>query len=186
MRRTGGTRIVAALGGVGLAGAALAVVLVAARAQARGDTKRYDGALLSFAYPADATAEAGTDPSADVAVVVRHDDVSATVIASSKRIDGDVEDTAEKWHNARIRNRAAWGVKPSGGPPRDVVRVGERRWIRWRDRIGSVLGAQEQTMTCAPIAGHLACVVASAPVKKREPADALAAQILTTLSIKRR
>jgi hypothetical protein len=179
MSRRGGTRAAVAL-------ALFGVVAVVARVHARGETRRYDGALFSFDYPADMTAETGTDPSADIAVVVRRDDVSATVAASSKRVgEAELEELADKWHNARIRNRAAWGVKPSGGPPRDTVRVGERRWMRWRDRIGSVLGAQEQTMTCGAVAGHLACVIASAPVKKREQADALAAQLLTSLRIHR-
>ncbi len=176
----GGTRAVVALA---LAG----VVAVAVRAHARGESKRYDGALFSFAYPADASAESGTDPSADVAVVVRRDDVSATVIASAKRVgEGELDDLADKWHNARIRNRAAWGVKPSGGPPRDTVRVGDRHWMRWRDRIGSVLGAQEQTMTCGAVSAHLVCVIVYAPQKERERGDVLASQILSSLSIRKR
>lgn len=178
MKRAGGRLRAVAV--VALAAGLLAV------AGAR-ESRRYDGALFSFAYPADASVEPGTDPSADVAVVVRRDDVSATVIASSRRVaDGDLEELADKWHNARIRNRAAWGMKPSGGPPRDDIRVGARHWMRWRDAIRSMLGPQEQSMTCGAVGGHLACVVASAPVKKRDVADALAAQLLTTLSMKRR
>jgi hypothetical protein len=62
------------------------------------------------------------------------------------------------------------------------VRVGERRCVRWRDRIGSVLGPQEQTMTCGNVNGHLACAVVSAPLDKRATADALAASLLGSLS----
>jgi hypothetical protein len=76
-------------------------------------------------------------------------------------------------------------MKTNGGPPRDTVRIGERRWLRWRDRIGSMLGAKEQTMTCGSVGGHLACVVVSAPQKERERADALASQLLSTLAIKK-
>ncbi|MCU1282611.1 MAG: hypothetical protein JWM53_6157, partial [bacterium] len=76
------------------------------------------------------------------------------------------------------------GMKANGGPPRDAVRIADRRWLRWRDHIGSVLGAQDQTMTCGSVAAHLACVIVSAPQKQRERADALAAQILTSLQIR--
>ena len=57
--------------------------------------------------------------------------------------------------------------------------------MRWRDRIGSVLGAQEQTMTCGGVSGHLVCVVVSAPQKDRERADALTAQILSSLAMRK-
>lgn len=170
-----------------VAAAVVGVTLAPGRAGARGDTRRYEGALFSFVYPARASTGPAADPMADVAVVVRDGDVSATVAASARRVsEGELETLADKWHGARIRNRAAWGVKPRGGPPRDLVRIGERRWMRWRDRIGSMLGTQEQTTTCGAVGGHLACVIAAAPVGKREAADALAAQILTTLSLRRR
>jgi hypothetical protein len=93
---------------------------------------------------------------------------------------------ATTWHGAHIKNRAAWGMKADGGPPRESVRVGERHCVRWRDRIGSVLGAQEQTMTCGNVSGHLGCVVVSAPLDKRDAADALTTELLGTLSFFRR
>jgi hypothetical protein len=168
-------------------GALVAALLVAGVAHAE-ESKRYEGSLFQFNYPASATVQPGADPSADVAVTVAwKDEISASVIAGQKRVpEGEVESLATQWHGARIKNRAAWGMKTHGGPPRDLVRIGERRWLRWRDRIGSVLGAQEQTMTCGAVGGHLACVVVSAPQKERERADALAAQLLSSLTIKKR
>ena len=40
-------------------------------------------------------------------------------------------------------------------------------------------------MTCGAVAAHLVCVVVSAPTKERERGDALAAQILSTLAIRK-
>jgi hypothetical protein len=158
-----------------------------ARARAEG-RKRYEGAFFSFAIPDGATAKPGSDVSADAAVSVSSGDGSiiASVLAGARRIaDGEIESTAAEWHGARVKNRAAWGMKANGGPPRETVRIAERRWLRWRDRIGSVLGAQEQTMTCGGINGHLGCVVVSAPAKDRETADALAAELIASFKIRR-
>jgi hypothetical protein len=150
--------------------------------------QRFEGTLFSFTYPASAATAPGSDPSADVAVTVTlAGGISASVIGGNKKIpEGDVENEATAWHGARIKNRAAWGMKAGGGPPRDSVRIGERKWLRWRDRIGSMLGAQEQTMTCGHVSGHLVCAVVSAPVAERERGDALSAQILGSLAIKKK
>jgi hypothetical protein len=176
-----------------LAVAAVAVCVASAglwagAGAARGDgDKRYEGGLFAFHHPAEATVQPGADPSADVAVTVTYKELIASVIAGQKRVpDGEIEALAVAWHGARIKNRAAWGMKANGGPPRDTVRVGDKRWMRWRDRIGSVLGAQEQTMTCGAVSGHLACVVVSAPQKEREQSDALTAQLLGSLTITKR
>jgi len=173
-----------ALGALALAAG---VVWFAGDARAEG-AQRFEGTLFTFSYPSSAATAPGTDPSADVAVTVTlNDGIRASVIGATKRVsDGEVDELATAWHSARIKNRAAWGMKAAGGPPRDAVRIGERRWIRWRDRIGSVLGAQEQTMTCGAVAAHLVCVIVSAPQKERERGDALAAQILSSLTIRRR
>jgi hypothetical protein len=166
---------------------ALAVIALVAGAASAEESKRYDGSLFSFSYPAAAAVQPGADPSADVAVSVSEKEIVASVIAGQKRVaEKDLEELATQWHGARIKNRAAWGMKANGGPPRDSVHIGEKRWLRWRDRIGSVLGAQEQTMTCGGVGGRLACVVVSAPQKQREQADALAAQLLSTLTMKKR
>lgn len=166
---------------------ALAALLLVGGLARADENRRYDGSLFAFSYPASATVAPGSDPSADVAVTVSDGGIVASVIAGNKHVaEKDLEDAATQWHGARIKNRAAWGMKANGGPPRDSVRIGERRWLRWRDRIGSVLGAQEQTMTCGSVGGRLACVVVSAPAKERERADGLAALLLTTLTIKKR
>lgn len=170
-----------------LGGALVALVALAGVAVAQG-SQRFEGTLFTFSYPSSASTAPGTDPSADVAVTVTlGDGISASVIGGSKKIaDGAVEDEASAWHGARIKNRAAWGMKAGGGPPRDTVRIGERKWLRWRDHIGSVLGAQEQTMTCGSVSAHLVCVIVSAPKNARERGDALASQILSSLVVRKR
>lgn len=172
---------------VALAAAACGLASFASDARADG-AQRFEGTLFTFSYPSSAATAPGTDPSADVAVTVTvPGGISASVIGGSKRVsDGEVEELANAWHGARIKNRAAWGMKAAGGPPRDTVRIGGRHWLRWRDRIGSVLGAQEQTMTCGAVSGHLVCVVVYAPQKERDRGDALAAQILSSLSVRKR
>ncbi len=179
--------IARALVALGAAAALAAVALLGGDARADG-AQRFEGTLFTFSYPSSAQTAPGTDPSADVAVnVTLKDGISASVIGGTKKVsDGEVEELATTWHAARIRNRAAWGMKAAGGPPHEAVRVGGRHWLRWRDRIGSMLGAQEQTMTCGAVSAHLVCVVVSAPQKERERGDALAAQILSTLSVRKR
>ena len=172
---------------VALSAAALAAAFVGG--SARGDgAQRFEGTLFTFSHPSSAATAPGTDPSADVAVdVTLPGGIKASVIGGNKRVsDGDAEELATTWHSARIKNRAAWGMKAAGGPPRDTVRIAGRHWWRWRDRIGSVLGAQEQTMTCGAVSAHLVCVVVYAPQKERERGDALAAQILSTLNVRKR
>lgn len=167
---------------------ALATVVGLAGVAAAEGANRFEGTLFSFSYPSSAQTAPGTDPSADVAIAVTLADgsVRANVLGSSKKVgEGELENVANEWHGARIKNRAAWGMKAAGGPPRDSVRVGERKWMRWRDRIGSVLGAQEQTMTCGSVSAHLVCVVSTAPQKERERSDALTAQILSSLVIRK-
>jgi hypothetical protein len=171
-----------------IARALAALLALGGLAWAEG-AQRFEGTLFTFSYPSSAATAPGADPSADVAVTVTlaTGGVSASVIGGHKKIaEGEVENEATAWHGARIKNRAAWGMKAGGGPPRDAVRIGERKWLRWRDRIGSVLGAQEQTMTCGAVAAHLVCVVVSAPQKERERGDALAAQILSTLTMRKK
>ena len=171
-----------------IARALVALLALAGVAAAEG-AQRFEGTLFSFSYPSSAATAPGSDPSADVAVTVTlaGGTATATVMGASKKVaDGEVENEATAWHGARIKNRAAWGMKAGGGPPRDSVRIGDKRWLRWRDRIGSMLGAQEQTMTCGSVSAHLVCGVVSAPIKERERGDALAAQILSTLAVRKR
>ena len=173
---------------VALLGAVAAVVAVVGVGDARAEgAQRFEGKLFTFSYPSSAATAPGADPSADVAVTVTlADGITASVIAGEKKIaDGQLEELATTWHGARIKNRAAWGMKAGGGPPHDLVRIGDKKWLRWRDHIGSVLGAQDQTMTCGAVAAHLTCVVVSAPQKERERADPLTAQILSSLTIRK-
>jgi hypothetical protein len=152
---------------------------------AAAESQHYDGAF-AFAYPAAAKASPSTDVAADLAVAVEWDKLRASVLASAKHVpDGELEALADKWHAARIKNRAAWGMRADGGPPRDSVRIDGKKWLRWRDRIGSVLGAQEQTMTCGGSGGRLACVVVMAPVEDREKGDQLTAMILGSFNPKK-
>jgi hypothetical protein len=168
-----------------IARALVALLALGGVAAAEG-AQRFEGTLFTFSYPSSAATAPGADPSADVAVKVTlaGGTITASVIGATKKVvDGEVDNEATAWHGARIKNRAAWGMKAGGGPPRDTVRIGDKRWMRWRDRIGSMLGAQEQTMTCGSVSAHLVCVVVSAPTKERERGDALAAQILSTLAV---
>ncbi len=167
---------------------ALVAGVVGAGSLALADgAQRFEGTLFSFSYPTSAATAPGADPSADVAIgVTLAGGIRASVIGATKKVpEADVENEATAWHGARIKNRAAWGMKAGGGPPRDSVHIGERKWLRWRDHIGSMLGAQEQTMTCGGVSGHLVCAIVTAPQAERERADALAAQILTSLQIKK-
>jgi hypothetical protein len=162
------------------------LVLALTASAAADERGRYDGARFSFSYPSSATVGDGADPSGNTAVAVSEGEIVATVVASDRRVgDGDIERVATEWHAARIRNRAAWGMRAHAGPPRESVRVGERRWFRWRDRIGSVLGDKEQVMSCTSVSDHLACVAVSAPRKERERVQSLEMLILSTLRVRR-
>ena len=95
--------------------------------------------------------------------------------------DGDLEQAAGERHQARVKNRVAWGMKADGGPPRESVKAGARRAVRWRDRVGGALGASEQLMTCAVAAGKLACVVTLGPPESSDAAEAAATTVLSSL-----
>ncbi len=163
-----------------------AATLAAAFGAGAEEPKRYEGPYFTFDYPASAKATPSSDPTAEGAVTVSDRNITAVVLAGQKRIaDSELEATASTWHAARMKNRAAWGVKAGGGPPHDNVRIGDKRWMRWRDRLGSVLGAQEQSMTCGGINGHLGCVLVTAPEAEREAGDAYAAELLKSFVIHR-
>jgi hypothetical protein len=166
----------------------MALALMAAPVTAAEEFVRWDGPLLSFAHPRQLSAASSSDTNAEVAVSLSGAGLlSATVLAGERRVaDADAAALADKWHSARVKNRAAWGMRANGGPPAETVRIGERRFQRFRDRIGSVLGPSEQTMVCGTISAHLVCVVVSAPASERDHADALAAQILESVTIKKR
>ena len=166
---------------------AAATLAVALGADARAEEpQRYEGPYFTFDYPARAKATPSSDPTAEGAVTVTDKNITAVVLAGQKRIpESELEATAAAWHAARMKNRAAWGVKADGGPPHDNVRIGDKKWMRWRDRLGSVLGAQEQSMTCGGINGHLGCILVTAPEAARDEADAYAAELLKSFVIHR-
>jgi hypothetical protein len=172
----------------------VAVSLACALAYAGGDP-RFEGAGMSFAHPSGWTFEATSDISAESAArgnaavqagqkaTVR----TALVLAGSKKMgDGEMENEAAAWHAAHVRNRSAWGMRSEGGTPREVVKVGGKRAVRYRDQVGSALGANEQTLTCLLVSGRLACVIVSAASESRDAADALSAQILSSLRLQKR
>lgn len=163
-----------------------AATLTMALGAAAEEPQRYEGPFFTFDYPAHAKATPSSDPTAEGAVTISDKNITAVVLAGQKRVpEGELEATAATWHAARMKNRAAWGVKAGGGPPHDSVRIGDKKWMRWRDRLGSVLGAQEQSMTCGGINGHLGCVIVTAPEASREAADAYTAELLKSFVIHR-
>jgi hypothetical protein len=156
--------------------------------------ERYDGAV-AFDHPAGWKTEPTSDISAETAVRLTAPAKggktpplrSALVLVGTKRlVEGDLETEAAGWHAAHVRNRSAWGMKSEGGTPRDLVRIGSKRAVRYRDQVSSALGANEQTLTCALIASRLACVIVAGEPSSRDAADALAAQILASMQLKKR
>jgi hypothetical protein len=165
-----------------------------ALAYAGGDP-RFEGAGMTFQYPGGWTFEATSDISAESAArgnaaveagkkpAVR----TALVLLGAKKIgDGELENEAANWHAAHVKNRSAWGMRSEGGTPRDLVKVGGKRAVRYRDQVGSALGATEQTLTCAMVSARLGCVIVGAAPEARDAADALSAQILTSLRAAKR
>ncbi len=170
----------------------VAIACVAGAARADGPA-RYSAAPLGFEYPNGWKAEPASDVSAELAVRLtppagkRPPVSSLLVLVGAKKLsEADLDTEAAGWHAAHVKNRAAWGMKSDGGLPRDVTRLGSRRLVRYRDKVGSALGANEQTLACATISGRLACVIAAADPEVRDDADALIATILSTLSVKKK
>ena len=110
----------------------------------------------------------------------------AEVIVDGKISDAELEGAAAERHAARVENRVAWGMRADAGPPREPLRLGGRPAVRFRDRIGSSLGSSEQLMTCAAVAGRLACVISIGPRDERETAETLASAVLTSLTIRKK
>jgi hypothetical protein len=146
-----------------------------------------------FEIPAGWKAEASADVSAEHAVKLTPTDskrprvASILVLSGNKKVgDNELDAEANTWHAAHIKNRVAWGMRSDGGMPRESFRAGPRRMVRFRDKVGSAMGANEQTLTCTVIGARLACVIAHAAPDTREDADALTAAILGTLHMKKR
>lgn len=119
---------------------------------------------------------------------------TVTVLVGAKRVaDGALETEAAEQHAARLRNRAAWGVRTAGGLPKEAVRLPNgARAVRFRDRVGSTLGAREQTLTCTLVTDggregrRLACAVATATPEARDEVDALVGRVLGSLVLRKR
>jgi hypothetical protein len=172
-----------------------AALLVALGTGARADeSQRYDAPEGTFLYPASWKAIRVSDVSAPFAVQVAPPEdgkpgpvARAIVLVSGKRVgDNELEAETADWHAAHLRNRVAWGVRSKGGLPREFVRAAGRRLVRFRDRVNSAFGANEQTLTCGIFSGHLACVITSASTQAREEADALGAALLASLNVHRK
>jgi hypothetical protein len=150
--------------------------------------ERYQGPEGRFEHPAGWKVERGADVSAEIALKLIPPDgerlQSAVLLIGAKRIgDGELEAASAEWHSAHLRNRAAWGMHLTSGLPREEVRAGGRRALRFRDRVGGALGSSEQTFTCALASAHLACILITAPADARDSADAFTAQIFSSLSL---
>ena len=168
-------------------------LLLALAATAYADGKRYESADVSFEMPAGWRSEAASDPSAAFAVRLvppptEKSVQSATVLVGAKKIaEVDLDAEAAGWHAARLKNRVAWGMRSEGGMPRDVFRGARgQKLVRYRDRVGSALGADEQSFTCGMVAARLTCVVVFAGRDARDQADQLASSLLSQLTIRRR
>jgi hypothetical protein len=112
---------------------------------------------------------------------------SLIVLAGTKKVsDNDLDAESNAWHAAHMKNRVAWGMRSDGGMPRESFRAGSHRMVRFRDKVGSAMGANEQTLTCTVIGARLACVIAHAAPDTRDDADSLIAAILGTLHMKKR
>jgi hypothetical protein len=164
---------------------AAALALVAALGVAKADGRaRFDGGGVAFELPqgwraaATETAIALTPPAALSLT-------ASLTLDGNKLGDGDLENAADERHAARVKNRVAWGMKATGGPPREPLRAGTRRAVRYRDRVGGALGSSEQIMTCAIVKGRLACFTSSGPAESRDAAEAAASLILSTLTLRR-
>lgn len=175
--------------------ALFAAILIALGGVALAAAARYDGPGGSFDYPAgwkvEPAADVTLEPQLAVRVVAppstRPRVVSVTVLVGAHRIgEENFESKATAWHNAHLKNRVAWGMRSAGGLPRDEVRIAGRHAIRFRDHVGSALGADEQTSTCVLVSGRLGCVLVSAFTDARDRADQVAAEILGSLSVRRR
>jgi hypothetical protein len=155
---------------------------------------RHDGGAASFELPAGWRAENVADVSAEHAWRLTPQDTgkrppvqSVLVLVGAKKVgEAELDGEAGAWHGAHMKNRAAWGMRGAGGAPRDTFRHGNKKHVRWRDRVDSAVGASEQTMICASAHTHLVCVIAHATPDTRDDADTLALALLSSVSFKKR
>jgi hypothetical protein len=107
---------------------------------------------------------------------------SLVLLAGAGRVsEAQLEGETEKWHQAHQRNRVAWGMRAAGGLPATQLRIGGKRALVYRDRVGSAVGRGEQTLTCLVHAGRLLCALAMAPPAARDEVDGLISTVLAAV-----
>ena len=152
-----------------------------------GAVTRFEDSVVAFDCPEGFAPRRVSDISADHAVAASAGGLTLTVLVGTQPVaEVDPLQVASRWHTARVRNRVSWGVRAEGGPPAEAFRLGERRVVRYRDRVGSAIGATEQTMTCGLLNGRPFCVVTSGPESSRDRADGLAEAVIGSLRLRLR
>ncbi len=194
MRRKHAAREVGlALGlGFGLVwGAALAAPR--AGAQASSTEHRYEGPRLAFVIPAGAQVRETSDVVADYAVEVSlpsekgQKSIPLRVLLSNNKVaDSEVESAANAWRDARLRNRASWGVPKRGEARAELTHIGAHRFVRFVDQMGSVLGATRQIMVCGSMSTRMVCVVASGVSAGDRATEAALMRALETMAVNKR
>jgi hypothetical protein len=153
---------------------------------------RYEGPRFAFSMPGGSTVKDSTDIAADYAVDVtlpaslELPQVSIRILGSNNKVaDLDVEAIGSAWRDARIRNRASWGVKKKTEERVEVTHIGSRRFVRLVDQMGSVLGASSQLMLCGSVSNRLVCGVASGMSDKLRIAEPILVRMLETITVKK-
>ena len=175
-----------------VAAAAAAVVAATSAAAPNGPGSRYDGPRLAFEMPARTSVKEATDVVADYALDLTlpadaplKQTILRLLLSNGKVVDFDVEGVATAWRNARVRNRASWGVHKRREERPEITHILGRRFVRLVDELGSVLGASSQVMLCGSISAHLVCGVASGPSADAHAREALLVRILESLTVKK-
>lgn len=179
---------------VAAAGALSAWCAVADAAPAVAEA-RYDGPRLAFTIPTGTQVKDATDVAADYALELLppgdpkvKQSTLRLLLSNNRVVDVDVEGVASAWRDARLRNRASWGVhkREKDADRSEITHVGSRRFVRFTDQMGSVLGAQRQIMLCGSISARLVCAVMSGQQANERAAEAVMLRVLETLTVKKR
>jgi hypothetical protein len=182
-----GAVVLAALGAIG--------GWLSAEGAARG-ASACEGPLARIVPPTGWSCAEGADPSAQQVAQLRAPGATGGMLLeavvlvgapSSKPFELDRE--SARWHTARLRNRSAWGVGAAGSASRESAKLASQApLVRFRDPLGSSLGAREQTLSCTLVerdrkaAPLLACTAVTAPVGLRAEVDRLSDSLLSTLT----
>jgi len=164
------------------------LLIVGVASTALAADQRYDGPRLAFFAPAEAKIKEATDIVGDYALDVALKDGGNLRLILSKRsvADVDVETVAGSWREARIKNRGSWGVKKKAGERPDTMQIGGKRFVRYVDQMGSVLGSESQVMICGSVSGKLLCGIANAPKDRAHGAEAILVRLLDSATVKKR